>query len=315
MNLLSKIKKYICPACLVLFVYAMLLLSRWVVSMLSESANEYLTVVVLQLLTFGFPAAIWYRFRKLTKSGRAVLSRFKLNAPRPAHALIIIAACFALMSGCLLFSLSFAGKSSLEGSFSLYDTFVSKYNGTPLGALWLILAYALLPAFGEEIVFRGILCAEYEKYGVVCAVVMNTLWFGFLHFNFAKLVIYLFAGIILSLLLYATRSVISVMIAHFLYNLFGIFGQQYITEFYITAGSVGVAAMILLIILIISLVVFCGSASRVYMGYSKNDPPSDESEDFSKKSLISGFRACLLTPSSAACTILYLAVALILILI
>lgn len=292
----------------------MLLFSRGVVHMLSEGTNEYLALVILQLLTFGIPAAVWYRLRELPRfrdGDRRYVTRLRLTVPRVSHIVIIIAASFALMSGCLLFSVGLSGRSSLEGSFSLYDTFISKYNGTPLGALWLILAYAALPAFCEEIVFRGVLCAEYDRYGVICSVAMNTLWFGFLHFNFGNLLVYLFAGLVLTVLLYATRSVFTVMTVHFIYNLFGLFGQQYITEFYITAGSVAVAVVILIAILILSAAVFCGAARRLYLGYAKRDEPSDYREPLTKTELLTNMRACLLTPASAVCTALYLAVAII----
>jgi len=234
-----------------------------------------------------------------------------MTRPRLSHTVVTVAAIFALISGCLLLSINFSGESSLEGSFSLYDTFVSKYNATPLGALWLILAYAALPAFGEELIFRGIVCAEYDKYGVICSVTLSSLWFSLLHFNFAKITVYIFAGLVLALLLYATRSLYTVMIAHFVYNLFGIFGQQYITEFYITAGSVGVAVIILIIVLLLSAVVFCGGASKLYATYAKRDEPSEYHDSASRPELIKNYRAAIINPYAAACIAVFLAVTLI----
>lgn len=312
-KLTEKLKKIkLEPSMLVLFLFLMLIFSRLVVYFTKDTANEYLTVVILQILTFGIPAAIWYRLRELRRfrdSDRRYGTRLRLSPPKPSHIVIIVAACLALISGCLLFSIGFSGRSSLEGSFSLYDTFVSKYNGTPLGALWLIMAYAALPAICEETVFRGIICTEYDKYGVVCAVSFNTLFFALMHFNYQKLPIYLFAGVVLSVLLYATRSVFSVMIAHFLYNLFGIFGQRYITEFYITAGSVKVAVIILITLLLLSAAVFCGAARRLYSGYAKRDELSEYYVGpLTKKQLGNNVRACL-TPLTYVCFAVFLIVA------
>ncbi len=318
---MNKLKNYIKeltlePAMLVVFVFLMLLFSRLVVSRLSNETNEYLVLIILQLLTFGIPAAIWNRLRDLPRfreGKRRFVTRLRFSPPRLSHIVIIASATAALMSGCLLFSIGLSGRSSLEGSFSLYDTFVSRYNGTPLGVLWLVLAYAALPAFCEELVFRGILAAEYDKHGVICSITMTTLWFGFLHFNFQKLTVYLFAGLVLAALLYATRSVFSVMIAHFLYNLFGLFGQQYITEFYITAGSVDVAVVILITILLLSGAIFCGAARRLYLGYAKRDEPSDYREPSSRDELLPRFRAVLLTPFAGLATAIFLAFAIVMI--
>ena len=129
LNFIKKIRPD--SAYLVLFVFVMLLFSRLVISILGDGNNEYLAVIILQLLTFGFPAAIRYRLGSLElfgkkKDGISYAKRLRLTLPRPSHAIIMIAAVFALISGCLLFSLTLSGKSSLEGSFSLYDTFISK---------------------------------------------------------------------------------------------------------------------------------------------------------------------------------------------
>ena len=295
----------------------MLIFSRFVMRRVGDSDNEYLAVIILQLLTFALPAAIWYRLRLLpgfSEGGalKPTAKRLRLTPPRLSHIGVIVSAVFVLISGCLLLSIGLSQSSSLEGSFSLYDVFVSRYDGKPLGAVWLVLAYAALPAVCEEFVFRGFLCSEYDRYGVICSIIMNALFFGFLHFNFMKLSVYLFAGAVLTLLLYTTRSVFSVIIAHFVYNLFCIFGQPYITEFYITAGSTGTAVLILIAILIGALVGFCGGARRLFARYAENDPPSDD-EPMTRGQFVKNLRACLLTPGTAICTALFLAFSIVMI--
>lgn len=305
------------PAYLIFFCYVMLIFSRFVMRKVGDSDNEYLAVIILQLLTFALPAAIWYRLRLLpsfSEGGtmKPTAKRLRLEPPRLSHILILVSAVFVLISGCLLLSIGLSQNSSLEGSFSLYDVFVSKYDGKPLGALWLVLAYAALPAVCEELVFRGFLCSEYNRYGVICSIIMNAVFFGFLHFNFMKLAVYLFAGTVLTLLLYATRSVFTVIIAHFLYNLFCIFGQPYITEFYITAGNTGTAVLILVALLLAGLVGFCGGARRLYARYAESDPPSD-AEPMTRAQFVKNLKACLLTPGTAICTALFLAFSIVMI--
>ncbi len=299
------------PSLLVLFIYIMLLFSRTVVGGLEAGTSQYLAAVILQLLTFVIPAALWYRLRTekrfLLEPQKRLryIDRLRLSPPRARHALIIAAAVLALIAGCLLLSIRFDGKSSFEGNFTLYDTFAAKKDGTPLGALGLVLAYAVLPAFCEELVFRSVLCAEYEGRGVICSFTMSTLFFALLHFNPEKLLSHIFAGLVLTALLYATRSVFSCVIAHFLYNLFGIFGQQYITEFYITSGSLGIFIFIMLTLLILAVAVFCGQAARLYRRYSEKDAPSDYREPHTKDELRAAFLGIVKTPSVIACVALY----------
>jgi membrane protease YdiL (CAAX protease family) len=142
-----------------------------------------------------------------------------------------------MLTGGLLTSILTGGISSLGGNFTLYSLFTAHYNGTPLEILYVILAYALLPALGEELVFRSILCAEYEKKSVPVAVTVSALFFAMLHFSFPHFLTYLFLGLLLALSMYATRSALTPILLHFGYNLFCLFGQPYLSAFYVNAGS------------------------------------------------------------------------------
>ena len=297
------------PSYLVLAVFLILLFSRGVIRALGGDVNEYVVVTVLQIMTFALPAAIWGRLRSMPKfaTGGGYFSKFRINPPKLSNIPVTLSAMFALISGTLLLSIGFSGGSSLSGSFSLYDIFVSKYDGTWLGALWLILAYAVLPAVCEEFLFRGILAVEYEKYGVLCAAVTTSIWFAFIHFSLVKLPIYLFAGLVLALLLYATRSLVATVAAHFVFNLFGIFGQQYITDFYITSGTAGVAALILFTLLVASGALFCLFASRLYRKYARDGEKNEKL--FDKAAFWSGLRAIFTDPVATIDALVYVAAA------
>ena len=306
------------PAILVLFIYLMLLFSRFVISGIEVGINQYLAIVILQLLTFVIPAALWFRIRSIKKFALEPEKRIKyterlrLTPPKVGHILIIFAAILALAAGCLLFSINFKGESSLEGSFTLYDTFAAKKDGTALGAIGLILAYAVLPAVCEELVFRGIVCAEYEKHGVFSSFVLNVLWFALLHFNPEKLLTYLFAGIVLTALLYATRSLWACVIAHFMYNMFGLFGQQYITEFYVNAGNLGVFLFIMAALLLLSAAIFCGQAGRLYGKYAKNDPPAEHNAPGGIKEILGNLLTAVKTPAAILCLLVWIAAVIVL---
>lgn len=320
-ELLSKLKldKFCLePAMLVLFIYVILLFSRFVISDIESGVNQYLAIVILQLLTFVIPAALWFRLRSTRKFALEpekrirYTSRLRLSPPKARHIIIIIAAVFALFAGCLLLSLNFKGESSFEGSFTLYDTFAAKKDGTALGTVGLILAYAVLPAACEELVFRGIICAEYEPQGTLSAFVLNVLWFALLHFNPEKLLSYLFAGIVLTALFYTTRSLFACVIAHFLYNLFGLFGQQYITEFYVNAGSIGVFIFIMLTLLLLSAAIFCGQASRLYRRYAEHDAPAENKSVKTMREMFYELFESVKTPATVICILVWIAAVIVL---
>ncbi|MBE6597020.1 MAG: CPBP family intramembrane metalloprotease [Ruminococcaceae bacterium] len=291
------------PTVVVLTTYLLLLFSKIIDITLINRDNEYLSVVILQMMIFLVPAAVWSRF-----SGEKYIRSLRLNLPKGDSLIVIIAATLAMISGGILLSLLFGGLESLSENFSLYDTFISKDDGTAPVKLYLILAYAALPAICEEFVYRGIICHEYEKGGVLRAVLLSSLFFGLLHFNLHNLPVYFFAGIVLAMTMYATRSLLGAVITHFLYNLFGLFAQPYINTFYNITGSTKLFVTLLLLIFLASAAIFCAEASKLYKKYVLRSYSSSyrapEIKGFEK--IRNSYIEVLTKPSAIACYAVYI---------
>ena len=216
-----------------------------------------------------------------------------------------------MISGGILLSMLFGGLDSLSQNFSLYDTFVSKDDGTVPVKLYLILAYAALPAVCEEFVYRGILCREYERGGVLRAVILSGLFFGLLHFNLRNLPVYIFAGAILALTMYASRSLFGAVIAHFLYNIFGLFAQPYVATFYDITESTELFIIILGILFLASGAVFCSQAARLYKQYYYRAYSANyrKPEMRGFENIKNAYLDVITKPSAIACFALYIVVA------
>ena len=250
------------PTTLVFITYLLLLLSKLIDITLLNRENEYYSVVILQMMIFLLPGAVWCKF-----SGEGYVSGLRFRMIRGDSLVLILSASLLMASGGLILSSLFGGMSSLSQSFSLYDTFISKSNGTLPNTLYLIMAYAVLPALCEEFVYRGILCREYEGGGVLRAVLVSALFFSLLHFNLSHFPLYLFSGIVLAMTLYATRSLLGSILAHFLYNMFGLFGQPYINNLYQITGSSKLFWILMIALCILSAALFCGEAAKLYRRY------------------------------------------------
>ncbi len=247
------------PTLVVLATYILLLLTKIIDVTLINRENELFSVVVLQMMIFLLPAAVWTMF-----SGERYVSRLRLTLPKIGAIPLIVFATLTMFSGGILISLLFGGGDTLSQSFTLYDTFISKDDGTVPIKLYLVLAYALLPAVCEEFVYRGILCAEYERGGVIRAIAFSSLFFGMLHFDIKNLPTYIFAGVILALTMYATRSLFGAMLCHFLYNLLGLFGQSYVNALYNLTGASAFFTFFVATVFFISAMSFCAFAARLY---------------------------------------------------
>lgn len=289
---------------LVLATFVLLLLSRLLDTVLLDRDNEYLAVVLLQILIFVIPGYLFLRFR-----GMRYAKRLRLRVPKPEHIFLLASAAGVLITGCFLLSV-LMGSLSAGQSFVLYDTFTSRHDGTAMGVLYLIVAYAVLPAICEEMIFRGILCAEFEGKGVVTAVAVSSILFAMLHFNLPALPVYLFAGVVLALVLYTTRSVFCAIIVHFLYNLFCLFGQSGFADFYVTQSATTLFLILMIAALLLCLAVFFGESSRLYRAYAR-EGASDAYRPKQPPKTAEVVRSCALafvSPGAIVCVVLYLIV-------
>ena len=289
---------------LALVTYCLLLLTRLIDAAVLTRDNEYFSVVVLQIMIFLLPAFAYIRWR-----GDALRPKLRLRLFRADHILIILGAVPALMGGGMLLQI-IVGARYVSGNFTLYDTFISKNDGSAGNAAYLILTYAALPAFCEELIYRGIFCAEYERHGAPCAALMSMLFFTMLHFDLRHAPVYLFSGLVLCAVMYATRSLLAAMAVHFCYNLFGLFGIPYVTAVYASMGQVWVLIFALIVMLLFGAAIFCGEAARLYRSYASHGAHEGEGANptLTREESTVRFLRRLLTPQTAICILLYIAV-------
>jgi len=208
------------------------------------------------LVALLLPAVAYFLFR-----GNGYASSLRLRAPAGRYTPLLIAAFFALFSGSLLLSRLTGGSETLGNTVTAFDT---AHGGTLPETLLLFVGAAVLPALLEEFLFRGILTVEYERRGAVRAIFMSALLFSLLHFDLANLLSYLYAGVLLSLVLYATNSLMATAILHVLYNVVSLFSQHYLNTLYDYTGTVQLYLFLFTAMLLLSLLLFCRACARIY---------------------------------------------------
>jgi len=243
----------------VLWSFAVLLICRFV---LKDSAPSFGAKLFLELLVFVLPVAVFLSLR-----GRAYLPALRIKMPHAQHITLLIAAFFALLAGSLVLSMLCGGIFSLGNSAAVFEETPAL---SPLEALGTVVILGLLPAVAEELFFRGVLVAEYERRGAVRAIFMSSLFFALIHFDIHNLPVYLFSGVLLALVLFATHSLVATTILHALYNLVLLFGQRYLNALYMFTGSVELFLFCLVLVLLVSLLFFCRLASKIYAARSEN---------------------------------------------
>ena len=123
---------------------------------------------------------------------------------------------------------------------------------------------AVLPAILEEFLFRGIVVAEYERRGAWRALLLSALLFALAHFDPRNLIAYLFAGVVLTLVLFATNSLLATMLLHALYHVTALLAQPYLNTLYRYTGNVMLFIFIWIVVLLASLLLFTHFGARLY---------------------------------------------------
>lgn len=98
-------------------------------------------------------------------------------------------------------------------------------NVNSVGGLILnIFVIALLPAIGEELIFRGILLRLFKEWfkNMHVAIVTSAFIFSFIHFQFYGFIPRMLLGIVFGYLLYWSGSILMPMLAHFINNAFAV---------------------------------------------------------------------------------------------
>lgn len=94
--------------------------------------------------------------------------------------------------------------------------------------LILVLVMAVMPAVGEELMFRGFTFGTLkEKNKPLVAMLITSFLFGCYHFSLVKLIPTAFLGFLLVILVYRTGSIFPAMLTHFLNNLISLYISKY----------------------------------------------------------------------------------------
>ena len=292
------------PPILVACSFLLLILSRLIDTHLTDRNNEFVVVILLQVMIFVIPSILYGKLQP-----DAFSTRIRMSPIRRRHIWFVLCVSVVMISGGLLLCILTGGIESLTGNFTLYDTFVARINGSVFEMAYVVLAYCILPAFCEELLYRSILCAEYERFGAPVAITVSALFFAMLHFSFALFPAYLFLGAILAAVLYATRSFFAVLILHTLYNLFCLFGQPYLSAFYVNAGNNKIFVFCLITLFLLFSAFAAGEARKIYHRYATEKADSSYTKSISIKDYPKQLLAALFSPAAAACAVIFLIMA------
>lgn len=138
---------------------------------------------------------------------------------RPVDALLSIIAGYALIPMML-----FISNVSMLFSTNYFEQSAIEIMTLPFIVRILLIAAA--PAIVEELIFRGVFFGAYKQGGVLKAILMSGLVFGLFHLNLNQFCYATIMGFVFALLIEATGTIWSSVLAHFAVNTYSVIMMQ-----------------------------------------------------------------------------------------
>lgn len=179
--------------------------SPFVLGQIFDSLTFYQSSAISEALFF-LPALCY-----ILMDGGECLNDLQLQIPKVSVFLLTMVFSWLLlplMTWLNMFSMLFAENYVASGMMALDSSAFGKN----------LLYIAIVPAFTEEFLFRGIFYHGYRPAGVRKAIVVSGLCFGLLHMNLNQFCYAFVLGMIFALLVEATGSIFCPILAHFIIN-------------------------------------------------------------------------------------------------
>ena len=269
---------------------------------IGAESDPYLAAVIIQLVIFALPSLLFCTLR-----GSDYVQNLRLRLPRPSSVILMLCSVVLLCCGgsAIDYVMTAVFPNLADGStMASYAGFAM--NSGFFDGLYLVVAFAVLPAVTEEFLFRGIILSEYGSIGTVCAVILSSAMFSMCHFSFLHLPSYLFCGIVLACLTYATRSIVAPMIVHTLYNAVVLFFGDYVVRLAEKNNISGILFVIVAAVLALASGAMAAfEASAIYRGYAEDNVESDHVPK-KKTGLVQSLAMSLLSPFFLLLTVLFI---------
>ena len=193
-----------------------------------DIADIVYTVIIQVGLMLLLPMSLYTLF---FKSKEGFISTFKDTHLSHGVSLKVLGLSFGL--GVLAFFINIAVSTLFSGIISMFgysqpNTGVADSSYTSLFPDWAnfliqIVTVAILPAFCEEFLHRGVLFRGIRQIGYKKAILISSLLFGLIHFNINQFFYAVVLGMLMALVSIVSKSIYPAMIIHFTNNAISVY--------------------------------------------------------------------------------------------
>lgn len=196
-------------------VYSIMLFSLLLSVIAGEGINVFVSYAIPQIIYIAV-TVIYSRMAKVNIL-KAMPIRTKMKASKYLWTALVTVGVFSFSLLPNVVIMFLFNKAGLNPTVNVPDL-------TNVGNILLaILIICIMPAIGEEMVFRGVGNSSFKEYGGITVILLSGLLFSLSHFNIAQTVYQFFLGVLLSYLYLKTNNLLVPIMIHFLNNLLALF--------------------------------------------------------------------------------------------
>ena len=256
-------------------------------------SHEILSPLLCQVLILILPT---YLYVLATAPSRSLSKGIRVTGAIVMKAehifFLIFAAMFAICSSFAL-DVLVGGIYVTADGFTLLGILTAGDGEHSVSAAYLILCYAIIPAFAEEVFFRGIVFKEFESKGFAFAVIISSLIYAVFAYSPGQIPSAFAFGVILSIALCVTGSLSACILIHLLFNLYGLFLQPNLSQYFLSSQSNALLVIVLLLALTASAALFFGELARIYRRRASEGEASHQRRSVGSTELIETVRGYL----------------------
>ena len=226
--------------------------------------GELLSPVIMQVIILLIPAYIVALLLNPKKQPLLVFSNLGFVKIKATNVFFVIFTALFASAASLALTLLLGGAYTASEGMTLLGTFTAGKNEFTYSYPYLIFTYVLLPAVIEEIFFRGVLFKQLGKisfpYAAICSAALCALF----SFSLGGFIPSLFFGIVMAFVMYTTGSLFSCIAVHLLFNLYRLFVESNVAEYYLSGASNALLLLIVFFVLLVCSLLFVSECIRIY---------------------------------------------------
>ena len=226
--------------------------------------KELLAPVILQFVALVIPS---YLAIMLTSPEKSIFTQMREIGFRKIAAedvfFLIFASLFAACAS-LTLTLALGGAHDASAGVTLLGGFTAGENEYSVSIPYIILTYAVIPAFAEELLFRGVIFSRLESISFPFAALVSTVVYALSGFTLGGVIPALFVGVLATFILYTTRSLWACVIMHLIFNIYRLFIETNVSAYFLSSQNNLLLISIVAIALALSALLFFSESAKTF---------------------------------------------------